>query len=143
MNTINNQVSLIGNLGKDVQIITFNSGMKKANVSVATTRIFKNAKGESQKETQWHNVVAWGMQAELMGKVLKKGSTVAINGSLSYRSYENKDGQEMRICEVLSDNFLLMKDNRDVEGGLNQVNTTIKKSSLKSKEELEGAPIPF
>ena len=92
---MNNAVRLIGNLGQDVNLYTFKSGNKKANVSLATSSSFKNAKGELQKETQWHNLIAWGLQAELMTKVLTKGASVVVNGSIQYRTYEDKNGKEI------------------------------------------------
>ena len=78
MKTMNNNVDLIGNLGQNVNLFTFDSGSKKANVSLATTSSFKNNKGEMQKQTQWHNLVAWGIQAEMMSKILRKCATVAV-----------------------------------------------------------------
>lgn len=105
---MNNVVRLIGNLGQNVNMFTFKTGNKKANVSLATSSTFKNAKGEVQKETQWHNLIAWGLQAELMEKILTKGSTVAINGSIQYRSYEDKNGKEQKVAEVLVSDFMIM-----------------------------------
>jgi single-strand DNA-binding protein len=113
MKSLNNSVNLIGNLGQDVSVLTFKSGTKKANVSLATTSYYKTANGETKKETQWHNIVAWGLQAELMSKALKKGNMVAIKGSLQYRAYENKEGQEVKTTEVLVDEFIMVKDNNN------------------------------
>lgn len=111
---MNNSVRLIGNLGQDVNVYTFKSGSKKANVSLATSSSFKNAKGEVTKETQWHNLIAWGIQAELMTRLLSKGATVAVNGSIQYRSYEDKNGKEQKVAEVLVNDFMLM-DKKAVE----------------------------
>ena len=111
MKSLNNSVNLIGNLGQNVEIVTFKTGNKKANVSLATTSYYKNTKGELQKDTQWHNLIAWGLQAELMGKAMQKGSMVAIKGSLQYRTYETQDGAERKITEVLVDEFMLMPSN--------------------------------
>ncbi len=105
---MNNAVRLIGNLGQDVNLYTFKSGNKKANVSLATSSSFKNAKGELQKETQWHNLIAWGLQAELMTKVLTKGASVVVNGSIQYRTYEDKNGKEQKVAEVVVTDFMLM-----------------------------------
>ncbi|MBK8391671.1 MAG: single-stranded DNA-binding protein [Saprospiraceae bacterium] len=113
MKTMNNNVDLIGNLGQNVNLFTFDSGSKKANVSLATTSSFKNNKGEMQKQTQWHNLVAWGIQAEMMSKILSKGATVAVKGSLQYRTYEDKTGKEQRIAEVLVNEFLMMDKTKD------------------------------
>jgi single-strand DNA-binding protein len=132
MKSMNNSVSLIGNLGQDVSVLTFKSGTKKANVSLATTNYYKNAKGETQKETQWHNIVAWGLQAELMSKALKKGNLVAVKGSLQYRDYENKDGKDVKLTEVVVDDFIVMNSR---SGDQNTKST--------AKASLEEAPLPF
>jgi hypothetical protein len=72
MNQIKNSVQLIGHLGNDVRLTTFDSGAKKAEVSLATTQAYKNAKGELIKDTQWHNIIAWGKTADRMVSSLKK-----------------------------------------------------------------------
>ena len=72
MNTLINNVHLIGNLGKNVELKNFDSGSKKASFSLATTESYKNQKGEYVKNTQWHNIVAWGNTAELIEKHLNK-----------------------------------------------------------------------
>ena len=111
MNSINNEVHLIGNLGKDVIITTFESGSKKATVSLATTTYFKNNKGEVQKDTQWHNLTAWGRNAELMSQVLQKGSQVAVSGSIAYRTFEDKSGVTRTMAEILVDDFMKVNSN--------------------------------
>ena len=109
MQSIANTVQLIGNLGKDVVINTFESGSKKATCTIATTEFSKNAKGEIQKNTTWHNIIAWGKNAELMGKVLAKGTKVMIKGSLANRSYE-KDGIKHYVTEVIVHEFVRMME---------------------------------
>jgi single-strand DNA-binding protein len=112
MKSMNNTVNLIGNLGQDVNLLTFNSGSKKANVTLATSSYYKNTKGELQKETQWHNIVAWGLQAELMSKALKKGSMVAMKGSLQYRDYQDKNGKGVKVTEVVVDDFVVVNSKK-------------------------------
>lgn len=108
MNTLINNVHLIGNLGKNVELKNFDSGSKKATFSLATTESYKNQKGEYVKNTQWHNIVAWGRNAELISKALEKGSKVAIQGTLNYRTYEDKGGQTKYITEILVTEFMKM-----------------------------------
>lgn len=108
MNTLINNVHLIGNLGKNVELKNFDSGSKKASFSLATTESYKNQKGEYVKNTQWHNIVAWGRNAELISKALEKGSKVAIQGTLNYRTYEDKGGQTKYITEILVTDFMKM-----------------------------------
>jgi len=106
MNTIRNSVQLIGNLGKDLIVKELVSGSKVVNFTLATNDYYKNAKGESVTETQWHNLVAWGQTAEQMAKLLKKGSTVAIHGKLIHKSYEDKEGNLRYTSEVKVNEFV-------------------------------------
>ena len=109
---MNNNVNLIGNLGQDVNMITFKTGNKKASVSLATSSYYKNAKGEMQKETQWHNLIAWGLQAEMMSKALKKGSMILVKGSLQYRDYQDKAGKDIKVTEVVVEDFIVFQNRK-------------------------------
>ena len=115
MNTLINNVHLIGNLGKNVELKNFDSGTKKASFSLATTESYKNQKGEYVKNTQWHNVIAWGRNAELIAKALEKGSKVAIQGTLNYRTYEAK-GETKYITEILVTDFMKMNAEAKTQG---------------------------
>ena len=106
MNTLRNSVQLIGNLGKDIELKAFDNGSKLAKFSLATNEYYKNNKGEKVQETQWHNVVAWGKTAELMEKVLNKGSEVAIRGKLTHRSYDDKEGVTRYVSEIVAQEFV-------------------------------------
>jgi len=106
MNSIKNHVQLIGNVGKDVEIKTFDNGSQVANFTLATNEYYKDAKGEKQQNTQWHNVVAWGKLAELLSNTLAKGNEVAITGKLTSRSYDTADGQKRYITEVVANEFM-------------------------------------
>lgn len=106
MNTLINNVNLIGNLGMNIEIKKFDSGSQKATFSLATSENVKNSKGEYIKNTLWHNIVAWGRNAELMSKALAKGNKVAIQGSINYRSYEDKMGVTKYITEIIVSNFM-------------------------------------
>jgi len=76
MNTLRNSVRLVGNLGGDPEVKTFDSNKQLAKFSLATSETYKNDKGERVTETQWHNLVAWGSQAKFIGDYLKKGDEV-------------------------------------------------------------------
>jgi single-strand DNA-binding protein len=108
MSSLKNKVQLIGNLGQDVEIVNLESGKKLAKFSFATNEVYKNPKGEKVTNTDWHNLIAWGKTAELVEKLLVKGSEVAIEGKLTSRSYEDKDGVKKYITEVVVNEFLLM-----------------------------------
>ncbi|NOY48400.1 MAG: single-stranded DNA-binding protein [Chlorobi bacterium] len=108
MNTLRNKVQLIGNLGNDPEIINLESGKTLAKFSIATNESYKNAKGEKVTDTQWHNVVAWGKTAEIIEKYVTKGKEVAIEGKLTSRSYETKEGEKRYVTEVVCNELLLL-----------------------------------
>lgn len=108
MNTLRNKVQLIGNLGNDPEIITLDSGKKLAKFSLATNDSYKNGKGDVIKETQWHNVVAWGKTADIVEKYLAKGKEVAVEGKLTSRSYEDKEGIKRYITEITCNELLML-----------------------------------
>ena len=107
MNTLRNAVQLIGRLGKDVNLTKFESGSVKASFTLATDDYYKNNKGEKVKDTQWHNVVAWGKMAQNMDAILAKGSEVMIKGKLCTRAYDDKDGNKRYITEVVAGEFMV------------------------------------
>ncbi len=79
-----------------------------AKFTIATNENYKNDKGEKVTDTQWHNVVAWGKTAEFVEKYLSKGKEVALEGKLTHRSYEDKNGDKKYFTEVVADEFLLL-----------------------------------
>ena len=110
MNKLRNSVNLIGNLGMDPEIKLLESGKKLARFSVATSELYRNAEGEQIKETQWHQVVAWGGNATIAEKFLKKGREVALSGRLSHRSYEDKNGNTRYLTEVIVNEIVLLNN---------------------------------
>jgi single-strand DNA-binding protein len=108
MSTLRNKVQLIGNLGNNPEIITLESGKKLAKFSIATNESYKNAQGEKVTDTQWHNVVAWNKTAEIIERYLEKGNEVAIEGKLTSRSYETKEGEKKYITEVVANEVLML-----------------------------------
>ena len=108
MNTLRNKVQLIGNLGNNPEIITLDSGKKLAKFSIATNDSYKNAQGEKVTETQWHNVIAWNKTAEIIEKYLEKGKEVAIEGKLTSRSYDDKEGNKRYVTEIVINELLML-----------------------------------
>lgn len=98
---------LIGRTGKDVEVVNFEKGML-AKVSLATSDFYTNANGEKIEETQWHNLVAYGKNAEIMQKYVEKGKEIGIEGKLVYRSYDAADGQKRYITEIRVEELLLL-----------------------------------
>ena len=108
MNALKNKVQLIGNLGNNPEIITLESGKKLAKFSIATNESYKNSKGEKVTDTQWHNIVAWNKTAEIIEKYLTKGSEVMVEGKLTSRSYDTKEGEKKYITEVVCNELLML-----------------------------------
>jgi single-strand DNA-binding protein len=108
MNAMKNRVQLIGNLGAAPEVRNLNSGKKVAQFSIATSETYKNSAGERVQETQWHQVVVWNKLAEIAENYLEKGKRVAVEGKLTYRSYEDKNGVKRYVTEVLASDILML-----------------------------------
>jgi single-strand DNA-binding protein len=106
MNTLKNSVRLVGNLGMDPEVKTFDNDRKLAKIAIATNEIYKNDKGEKVTDTQWHNLILWGTQAKIAEQILRKGDEIAIEGKLASRSYVDKDGVKRYVTEVVVNDFL-------------------------------------
>ena len=91
-----NKVIVIGNLGRDPEVRSLPSGQNVANLSLATTAQFKDRNGDQQKRTEWHRVVAFGKLADNCQRFLSKGRQVYVEGRLTTRQYEAKDGSGKR-----------------------------------------------
>lgn len=109
MNTLRNNVRLIGRLGFDPELVEVSEGKKVAKLRLATNDYYKDSEGNRVEETQWHQVVAWNKLAELCHSYLKKGQEIAIDGKLSTRSYTDKEGIVRYATEILMDQFLIIQ----------------------------------
>lgn len=114
MNALKNRVQLIGNLGNTPEIITLDSGKKLAKFAIATNETYKNAQGEKITDTQWHNIVAWNKTAEIIEKYLEKGKEVMIEGRLTSRSFEDKEGNKRYITEVVCNELLILGSKQNI-----------------------------
>ncbi len=101
MNAMKNRVQLIGNVGNDPEIKNLDGGKKVAHLSIATNDSYRNDKGEKIDQTEWHRVVAWGKTAEIIEKFVTKGTQLALDGKLTNRSYDDKNGEKRYITEVV------------------------------------------
>lgn len=95
-----NRVILHGNVGKAPEVKTIGES-KVAKFSLATNKTFKNASGEKETKTEWHNIILWGKLAELAEKYVTKGSQLIVVGEITYRSYTNKDGATVYVTEIV------------------------------------------
>ena len=96
-----NSVRLIGNVGKEPQIKDFGNGKKVATVSLATSEKRKDASGKYIEHTDWHNLVFWGKQAEVVSNYVAKGLKIAVEGKLSHRDYTTASGEKRYVTEVV------------------------------------------
>ncbi|UQD55681.1 single-stranded DNA-binding protein [Flavobacterium sp. K5-23] len=108
MNALRNKVQLIGHVGQEPEIKTFDGGKKLANITLATNESYKNDKGEKVEETQWHKLVAWGKTADIIEQYVTKGKEIAVEGKLTHRSYEDKNGDKRYVTEVVVHEVLLL-----------------------------------
>ncbi|MDB2657525.1 single-stranded DNA-binding protein [Crocinitomicaceae bacterium] len=113
MNALRNKVSLIGRLGAQPELVTFESGKTLARFSIATNERYKDKTGEWQDQTQWHNIIAWGKTADLAGKILNKGQEVIVQGRLVNKSYETKTGEKRFGTEIEMNEFLALGTKKD------------------------------
>lgn len=97
-----NRVFLVGNLGKDPEQRFTTGGRAVAKFPLATNESWVDADGNKQERSEWHNIVAWGKQAELCGQHLAKGRQVCVEGSIRSRSYDDKDGIKKYITEIVA-----------------------------------------
>lgn len=106
MKTLRNSVQLIGNVGNDINFQTLENGNALAKFSLATNDYYRNNKGEKVKETEWHNIVAWGKTAEYINERVKKGNELVLTGKLKYSSYDGKDGIKRFTCDIVVNEFM-------------------------------------
>lgn len=109
-----NKVILVGNLGRDPEVLTFENGVKKASFSMATTESYKDKEGNKIEQTEWHNIVLWRGLAEIAEKYLRKGNPIYLEGKIKTRSYE-VNGQKKYITEIFGDNMQMLgrRDQQD------------------------------
>src|SRR3954470_11809353 len=102
-----NRVMLLGNLGADPELRFTQGGQGVLNMRLATTESYLDKDKVRRERTDWHNVVVWGKRGEALAKILAKGSSLFIEGSLRTSSYDNKEGQKVYKTEIVAQNVLL------------------------------------
>ena len=113
-----NKVIIVGNLGRDPEVRYTPNGSAVCNVSVATTRSWKNKEsGDKAEETEWHRVVFYDKLAEIAGEYLKKGRSVYVEGRLKTRKWQDKDGVEKYTTEIIAEQMQLLGSREGMGGG--------------------------
>lgn len=115
MNNLRNKVSLIGRLGAQPEVVTFESGKTVARFAIAVNESYKDKQGNWKEDTQWYTINAWGKTAELAKKMLNKGQEVIIEGRLVNNSYENKEGEKRYNTIINANEFLILSPKATTE----------------------------
>lgn len=133
-----NKVILIGNLGRDPEVMNFDNGVKKASFSLATSESYKNRDGNRVEQTEWHNIVLWRGLADVAERYLTKGSQIYLEGKIKTRSYE-QDGVKKYVTEIYGDNFTMLgrREGSDNNAYQNQNQNQNKKSVEAGEPEVE------
>ena len=136
-----NKVILVGNLGKDPEVKKFDSGIKNASFSLATTEKFKNKAGEMVSNTEWHNIVVWGALSDVAEKYLKKGSQIYLEGKIKTSSWEDKSGAKRYKTEIYADSFTMLgvKDVQSNEPKKENATQT----ELSPNQDIDDNELPF
>ena len=111
-----NKVFILGNLTKDPELRQTAGGQAVCSFSIATNRFFTDASGQKQKQAEFHNIVAWGRQAEIIHQYLKKGSILLVEGRLQTRTWQDQQGAKHYRTEIVADQIQLGPRNGS-EGG--------------------------
>ena len=108
MNTLRNKVQLIGRLGQDPEIVNFEDGNKMAKFSLATDDSYKDKKGEKVERTYWHNIIVKGGLVKVVENYVTKGQEIALEGKLTNRSWEDKEGNKRYLTEIVCNELLML-----------------------------------
>ena len=103
-----NKVTLIGNLGNDPEITLLESNISVAKFSLATAETYKDDKGESHTQTEWHSIILWRGLAEIAGKYLHKGSLVYLEGKIKTRNFVDKEGKTRYVTEIIGESLIML-----------------------------------
>ena len=111
-----NKVMLIGNVGKDPDVNFTPSGVKVCQFRMATSESWKDKDGALQEHTDWHTIVAWRGLADIVERLIHKGTRVYVEGKIRSRSYDDREGQKRYVTEIVADNILLLDAKRTENG---------------------------
>lgn len=137
-----NKVTLIGNLGRDPEIRHLEGGTAVTKFSLATNENYRDKTGEWKTETEWHDIVAWRQLAERVAKDLKKGSLVYIEGKITHRKWQDKEGHDRYSTEIVA-NTIRSLERKENSGGRNfGDNFPSSESAPVSRNEYTPPPLP-
>ncbi len=134
-----NRVTLIGNLGRDPELRSTPGGTSVATFTLATSERWNDKDGNPQERTEWHNIVAWGRQAEVCAQYLKKGSAIYVEGRLQTRSWEDKQGNQRKTTEIVMRSMIML----DGRGGGGEREETRTPEFAADTVKIEDDDLPF
>jgi single-strand DNA-binding protein len=144
-----NKAILVGNVGKDPEVRHLEGGTAVARFTLATSESYKNKAGELVKNTEWHNVVAWRQLAELTEKYVRKGNMIYVEGKITNRQYDDKEGVKRYISEIVADTiqFLGKKDDSNSSSSSDSSSRPSNDPAVRQPEEQDqlaaGDDLPF
>lgn len=108
MNNLRNKVQLIGRVGNTPEVILLESGKKLVKFAMATNDSYKNEKGDKVEDTQWHNLIVWSKLVDVVEQYVNKGDEIAIEGKLTNRSYDDKEGNKRYVSEIVVKELMML-----------------------------------
>jgi len=141
-----NKVFVLGRLTADPQVKTTSTGQQVANFGVATNRIWNDKSGNRQQEVEYHNIVVWGRQAEIVGQFLLKGSLILIEGRIRTRTWQNQQGQSQKTTEIIGERIQLGPRPTSIEKEFTKKPPEAVKQKLPEidiEEEVKAEDLPF
>ncbi|MFU8802717.1 MAG: single-stranded DNA-binding protein [Bradymonadaceae bacterium] len=112
-----NKAMLIGRLGADPEVRYTQSGMPVANFNIATNEVWNDKSGQKQERTEWHKIVVFNKTAEIVGKYLKKGREVYIEGRIQTKDWQDKDGNKRYTTEIVANTVQFLGSQSDAGSG--------------------------
>lgn len=131
-----NKVTLIGYTGKDPEVRRLESGAVVAKFSIATTESYKDNAGNWQQQTEWHNIICWKKLAEKAENSLKKGVLVYVEGKITYRTYDDKDGNKRYSTEIVANYFRAINTEKTGSGDVREEAEVVGNESGGDKDDL-------
>ncbi len=139
-----NKVILIGNLGQDPELRSTPSGTSVATFTLATNESWTDKDGAKQERTEWHRIVAWGKLAEICGQYLSKGRQVYVEGRLTTRSWEDRQGNQRKTTEIVAQNMQMLGGRPGGGGGGEQSGSTAETPEFQAETvKIEDDDLPF
>ena len=112
-----NKVLILGNLGSDPELKVFEGGQPVAKFNVATNEVWVDKSGNKQERTEWHRIVVWGPQADFCDRYIDKGKQILVEGRLSTREWQDRDGHKRTTTEIVANNIVLLGRRDGGSGG--------------------------